>query len=269
VGAFTLVELLVVIGIMAILSAMLLPALGKAKAKACGISCQGRNRQLTYAWLMYNHDNNDKLLYASPTSNTYDPSVWVNGRMDFNPNNPSNWDVNQDIAKSPLWPYSGKQAENWRCCSDKSTVLVNGHRLPRVRSMSMNFWLGGAGGVDRGLSGGGWNLYKKTSDLVEPGPARTWLLLDMREDSIDWGNFATDMRGWPDHWEQTGFYDLPGTYHNNACNFSFADGHCEVRRWRDGRTMPGMVYGGQVNDVFASPRNQDVVWLQERCTRKK
>jgi hypothetical protein len=107
------------------------------------------------------------------------------------------------------------------------------------------------------------------TDLIDPGPTKTWLLLDMREDSIDIGNFATDMRGWPDNWAVTGFYDLPGFYHHRACGFSFADGHSEIKRWLDQRTMPPLVPDGQVADGFASPKNKDVVWLQERSTRRK
>jgi hypothetical protein len=189
--------------------------------------------------------------------------------MDNNGANLSNWDVNQDLVKSPMWNYCGKNAAIWRCPADHSSVIVNGERKPRVRSMSMNFWFGGFGGIDGGLSGGGWRLYFKMGDLVDPGPVKTWLLLDMREDSIDIGNFATDMRGWPDNWAATGFYDLPGFYHHRACGFSFADGHSEIKRWLDPRTMPPLVPDGQVNDGFASPRNKDIVWLQERSTRKK
>jgi len=107
------------------------------------------------------------------------------------------------------------------------------------------------------------------SDLIDPGPARTWLLLDMREDSIDVGNFATDMRGWPDQPGALRFYDLPGMYHNRACGFSFADGHSEIKWWRDGRTMPPLLDTGLINDAFVSPYNNDIVWLQERSTRKK
>ena len=90
----------------------------------------------------------------------------------------------------------------------------------------------------------------------------------MREDSIDMGNFATRMAGWPDQPASYGFYDLPGYYHHFACGFSFADGHSEIRRWVDDRTMPPLVKGGLVPDVIASPNNNDVIWLQERCTRK-
>ncbi len=271
-GAFTLIELLVVIAIIAILAAMLLPSLSKAKLKAQGIQCLNNHKQLTLAWKMYNDDNRDNLLYASEGSSydpNVDPYVWVKGNMNFSGANRSNWDVEQDIKKSPLWPYCGKNTGIWKCPADRSFVTVGSDQKPRVRSISMNFWFGGFGGSDGGLSGGGWKLYRKFSDLVVPGPTKIWLFLDMREDSIDIGNFATDMRGYPDHWEQTGFYDLPGMYHNRACGFSFADGHSEIKKWLDPRTTPALVPGVGINDGFASARNRDIVWLQERATRKK
>jgi prepilin-type N-terminal cleavage/methylation domain-containing protein len=267
--AFTLIELLVVIAIIAILAAMLLPALTKGKLKAQGIQCMSNHKQLALAWKLYSDDNGDRLLYAShsldPIASKY---AWVTGLMDNTPN-PSNWDVNQDLVKSPLWSYCGKNAAIWRCPADHSSIVVNGERKPRVRTMSMNFWFGGFAGEDAGLSGGVWRLYFKMTDLIDPGPTKTWLLLDMREDSIDIGNFATDMRGWPDNWAVTRFYDLPGFYHHRACGFSFADGHSEIKRWLDQRTMPPLVPDGQVADGFASPKNKDVVWLQERSTRRK
>ena len=275
--AFTLIELLVVIAVITILAGLLLPGLAKAKTKGQGIQCLNNHRQLMLAWRMYNDDNNDRLLYASPSpyfgDTSKDPYVWVLGQMDFDPDNLSNWDVNQDIKRSPLWPYCGMSAGIWKCPADKSTInpsggLFRGQVLPRVRSMSMNLWVGGFGGEDGGLSDSGvWRVYLKANEMIDPGPARTFVLLDMREDSIDIGNFATDMRGWPNRPSKTGFYDFPASYHNRAGGLSFADGHAEIKRWLDSRTMPSLVKGGLIPDIVSSPNNKDIIWLQERCTR--
>lgn len=281
-NAFTLVELLVVIAIIAILASMLLPSLAKSKQKAQGLQCMSNHRQLTLAWKMYTDDNNDKLLYASrnPYFPENDGQAWVLGDLDFDGKNRANWDTSVSIQKSPLWPYSGKSTEIWRCPADRSVVDVDGEKKPRVRSMSMNFWVGGFGGYDGNLSGGNkypigtyggdpWRVYLKMSDFVDPGPSSTWLLMDMREDSIDWGNFATDMRGWPDQPEKTAFYDLPGSYHLRAGGLSFADGHAVIKRWTDKRTTPPIVIGGLVPDQYSSPNNNDIIWLQERSTRRR
>src|SRR5438552_588222 len=90
-GGFTLIELLVVIAIIAILAAMLLPALTKAKLKAQGIQCMSNHKQLALAWRMYSEDNRDTLLYASGDITGFEPGVWMTGGLDFTPANTSNW----------------------------------------------------------------------------------------------------------------------------------------------------------------------------------
>ena len=270
---FTLIELLVVIAIIAILAALLLPSLSRAKQKRQGVYCMNNHRQLCLAWRMYSDDNRDQLLFAS--ENPGDPQTygmsWITGTLDNNSANRSNWDPTQDITKSPMWKYCGNNLAIWKCPADFSYVVVNGEQKPRVRSMSMNFYFGAWGGTDMGMTPS-CILYRKTSELVRPGYSKVWVFLDMREDSIDMGNFATDMHGFSETSPAAisyGFYDLPGFYHAGSCGFSFADGHAEIHKWRDPRTTPPLKHNGQVNDGFASPFNQDVAWLQDHSTRLK
>jgi prepilin-type processing-associated H-X9-DG protein len=135
----------------------------------------------------------------------------------------------------------------------------------------MNLWVGGFGGtVD--LDGPGWRVYLTLNDLVDPGPARTFVFLDEREDMINYGNLFVDMTGFPDHPQALQFdVDYPASYHNRACGLSFADGHSEIKPWLDARTCPPIKKG--VADwipvqAVPSPNNPDIAWLQERCTRR-
>jgi hypothetical protein len=139
--------------------------------------------------------------------------------------------------------------------------------------MSMSAWLGGFGGVMQPGNGEGadsppWRLYHKFNDLSDPGPAQTALLLDERSDTITSGNFLVDMSGYLSEPQLTQFnWDMPASYHVGAGGLSFADGHTEIKMWRDPRTTPALHNFEFTSGQIPCPNNADIVWLQERATR--
>ena len=285
---FTLIELLVVIAIIAILAAMLLPALSKAKLKAQGIQCMNNHRQLALAWRLYTDDSNEMMPYASTANRaakvySADPSdpdnyAWSGAHMDFEGPNRANWDPAVDMMKRPLWPYA-KTTTIYKCPSDRSTVTAFGAVRPRILTMSMNLYVGGFAPMKgEGFSGthGGWpfaapyRIYSKVSGINEP--TRIFVFLDMREDTVNWSNFMADMTGYspndPTQYKWTG--DLPGMYHSRAAGFSFADGHSEIKKWLDGRTTPALApKGSLLTFPVAQANNPDIAWVQDHSTRRK
>jgi prepilin-type processing-associated H-X9-DG protein len=274
---FTFVDLLVVLAVIALLALTLLPALARTKSDSRGFQCLNNNRELNRTWRMWTDDNNDLLLYASHSGSSSDfpnyPRVWLISEMDYTPN-PRNWDVQAGLVPSPMWPYSGKNANIWHCPSDESFVLVNGTPKPRLRSYSMNFFLGGYAG-NPGFTPPNatpFRSYLKSSDLVAPSPDQLFVFLDQRSDSINWGNFYVTMDGYSP--SNSALYrfemDLPGFYHDGAATFSYADGHGEVHRWQDLRTTPPLIPNGFLPaTTMASPNNPDIAWLHAHATRPK
>jgi prepilin-type N-terminal cleavage/methylation domain-containing protein/prepilin-type processing-associated H-X9-DG protein len=228
--AFTLIELLVVVSIIIILAGMLSPALAKAKGKAYRAVCVSQLKQLSLCWIMYAQDNSGRLpeTYSFDATGGLNSNTWVRGSMDdsrtYGPIEPGVLDSTNlhTITSGKLYPYNQSTAI-YRCPVDRSTTKG----VPRIRSYSINGWMGGrpVAGQDE------YRLFLKESDILSPGPSQAFVFIDEHEKSINDGWFAVDMHG------NRGLLDAPASRHESAFTLSFADGHVELWKLKDPRTI--------------------------------
>jgi len=268
-GGFTLIELLVVIAIIAILAAMLLPALSRSRAKAQGIMCLSNGKQLILAWRMYPDDNNDKLVgnfgvnNTATDANAAQKNTWVANNMDWT-TSPHNTNLAL-IKSSLLGQYVSGSVNVYKCPAD-NYASASQRALgwaSRVRSLSMNAFFGPYDTRPDGTWERGRNVhvtnYRQWLKLSEVSkPALFFVMLDEHPDSINDGYFLNNPSTVSGSWG-----DGPAAYHNGAGGLSFADGHSEIHKWK--QPILGVSYNWSPPNFNAAGR-ADFSWLMERTS---
>lgn len=261
---FTRVDLVLALAIVLSLAVITLPALAGTKSSSQAAVCMNNLRRLIRAWNMYADNSDGRLVpnfgpdgFGNPTLPT-----WSEGWQDFSyvPET-----TNLDRLVKPeltggrtglLGPYLKRDATVFKCPADTRQITIFGRLVSRVRSVSMNNWMGGT--AFQGQTA--FKVFQKRGDITRPEPDRAMVFIEERDDSITDGVFSVDMI--------STLAAYPADYHAGGANLSFADGHVEYRNWKDQRTVTRFEHGVLI-PIGSMAGNTDLDFLRGVATAPK
>jgi prepilin-type N-terminal cleavage/methylation domain-containing protein/prepilin-type processing-associated H-X9-DG protein len=263
--AFTLIELLVVIAIIAILAALLLPALSGAKASAHRVQCISNLRQLSIAWYLYSSDNVGLLPANGYVIDAGSAQLWVQGSEHIHPEFFTNLNCLLDSRQSLFAAYV-QNPKVYKCPSDRSEPNIFGTVYKKTRSYSLNAYFGWQFPTDDEKTSSTAYTFLKTSDFAAFDSSQLYTFVDTAPLNLCYPAFVLFIgnSGW--------LWHRPSVEHFGSGVLAFADGHVEAHRWRDAETVKAARDGGAgdgAHFTFVPPNNPDLVWLQEHATARK
>jgi len=261
--AFTLIELAVITAMLALLALCVLPILARTHPDTRAAQCLNNHRQLSRAWRIYADDNNDRLpgsIHSTGISANNPNAPWVQGSLNWTTSFDNTNTVSlTDPRYASIANYCGRDSRLFKCPADNflSSVQRNVGWKERVRSIASSVYLGGVD-VNSGPIDPDYVVVKKWTELNNPRPAGTWLLMDEHPDSInDPSLFSPRASQW---------VDLPANLHDGGAGVAYADGSAEVRRWQGSLLKFDVGFSFPVTSAPAD--DPDIAWVRAHTPRK-